>query len=334
MTNEKTFGTVLPVYLDRSDRGLYARIEGKIYFIDRRYKDVLTHTGLAYCFITRDMSNYGFIGGSYEYDGTFDLGKIFESIRCDVYEIDIYLYNGVPFVYLYDRASDNEGSIYYCIGNRGSVGKMNYRDWYRYTCYNERVNSFFKNNCEKITLEYVLNHADDLCNVSVDAVIKMIKDSVHTGYGAKYVKVIDSKIVSIGYYTDVYYAVISGKYVRLHMSSAEFNAGNVVDITDKVCDFIRSHGITYNHYIEDNDGLVVYNKRFLNATSSVYMIPIHMYSDEFYNTHKDKVEQSIKEYKEWVKGLKKYVTASTARDYLDLNIDKLYLEPAGVCCDV
>lgn len=310
MTKEKE---VFPVYLDNARRGLYALVNGKRYFVDRRYESVLNHEGIAFCFVTKDKEKYGFLGGSYDFDGeSVKNAELLSTILCDSALFRVYRYKGFDF-YMIDN------NIYYFSSDRlKPVRKLNVpmNMWY-----NILVTDTILDNGTNVTVDYILKYGDDLSNINIKEIAMILKYSLRSGI--KSIKITGSRLISVDkdFYTD-YYAIFGGIVVRVSLTEVDSSI-EYVEMYDKVKEFVRSNNIS-NSWLTDEDGLVVNEVRFLNVTKTLLMFPLSS-DDSVYNEfNRERVEKSVREYKEWLSGLKKYVTAKNAKDYMKIQLDNYY----------
>ena len=75
------------------------------------------------------------------------------------------------------------------------------------------------------------------------------------------------------------------------------------------------------------DGILVEKTvDFLGSSKKVKLMSKSYYSKANWECYKEEVSRSVKEYEEWVKSLKRYVTVDSAKQYRNLFLDRILWE--------
>ena len=327
---------IRPVYLRSGDRGLYTYINRKIYFIDREYATPLNKEGIAFVFVTKEKDKYGFLGGSYEANN-WDNGDYKEYLTPKWVERleDVYIYNGCIFYFIRDNLSDGISVYYYnsdikglmCITGRSISGRGAYSD-------NMNIRDYIIQNSKRISEDIYIDIADTLFKdeKSKTSLFQILLSHFYTCPLS--VSISEGKVLRVvekGYFGDnfiSYGVILNGRYCGItnyFTSNLAQKLNFTKDVSEEFKNWCNSNYITkknMNTYSED--GLRVVTSEFLGAKKSVVLVDKYSENVEsVYSKHKEEIERSVKEYKEWVSGLKKYVTVKNAKQYREIQLDRL-----------
>lgn len=322
------------VYLQRAERGLTTFINGKRYFIDRKSEKDLEEPGIAFVEISKEMKNYGFLNGSYH---CVSKNKPFSDLK-DTIELDelegVYCYGGCNFYRVRDLLSDGEVSVYYWVeGMSNAMALTACTEGSRAVKSNAKIINYLMRYGKDITDQFKFFmgiNLKDLYDSDLDSFMEAFCKLAYFYIPIKKVYIVDNHVLKISIedkYSkyNIYYVYKNGKWISL--SEEGFVYKNTLDITDQVHNYISSHYIVSDGFPISADGILVEKTvDFLGSSKKVKLMSKSYYSKANWECYKEEVSRSVKEYEEWVKSLKRYVTVDSAKQYRNLFLDRILWE--------
>ena len=322
------------VYLQLADKGLTTFIDGKRFFVDKRSAQDLTSPGIAFCEVSKEFDSYGFLTGSYECPvESVSFSDVDDSIQSNL--IKVYKYGNCCFYVVQDGMSDGGMSVFYQTKGMTSAECItsNYRGKATYS--NNAIISYLKSCGEDVTISYWLERSINLKDLldkgNMDGFMELFC-AVSEDNISKVLLLEDGKSVQISSslyseYTKRYIFMkkeTKGTFVTKTVSPTT-SLVNSIDITKDIHDYIASHYICYMGFRRQGYQEGVYSQYsvFLNSECYVRLTRKDGYTVERWEANRELVEESVKDYKNWISSLKRYVSVKNAKQFRSLQLDRL-----------